>query len=200
MKKRFILVTQREFTLSTGETRDSLEQGWFEFFDKAKLLPLILPNNLALAKKMISQIEVAGILLTGGDDIKSLSGSYSKREELEDFLIKFSLKQKLPIIAVCRGMQKIQDYFKVPLKRISGHVLEKQKILINSKSCVVNSFHKFGTKENNEKELEVFAIADDGIIKAIKHKKHKIFGIMWHPERMNPMRADDINFFAKIFK
>jgi gamma-glutamyl-gamma-aminobutyrate hydrolase PuuD len=198
--QKFVIVTQRELILPNKEVRDSLDQSWFEFFNKTKLLPLILPNNLTLAKKMISQIEVAGFVLTGGDDIKSISGSHSKREKLEDFLIKLALKKNLPLLGVCRGMQKIQDHFKIPLKKISGHVKPKQTILINGKRCVVNSFHDFATKENNDKEFEVFAIADDGVVKAIKHKKYKVFGIMWHPERMNPMRVEDIKFFVKIFK
>jgi len=155
---------------------------------------------LQLAKKIISKIDVGGILLTGGDDIKSLTGVYSKREELEDFLIKLSIKKKLPLFGVCRGMQKIQDSFAIPLGKVSGHVQAKQKILINGKTCEVNSFHKFGTKKNNDKEFEVFAVAKDGVVKAIRHKKHNICAVMWHPERFAKISPEDVKLFREVFK
>ena len=198
---KFIFVTQREIKIAeTQELRDSLDQRWFNFLDKAGFLPILLPNNLALAKKIISKIDADGILLTGGDDIKSLSGIYSKREELEDFLIKLALKKKLPLFGVCRGMQKIQDSFGIPLGKVSGHVSAKQKILINDKSREVNSFHKFGTTKNNDREFKIFAVAKDGVIKAIRHKKHNICAVMWHPERFAKVCLEDIKLFHEVFK
>ena len=30
------------------------------------------------------------------------------------------------------------------------------------------------------------------------HKKHKILGIMWHPEREEPFQAHDLNLFSSF--
>lgn len=199
---KIIAVTQRETIVEKPalESRDSLDRKWFSFFSEAGIIPLILPNELMLVKKIFSEFEIDGILLTGGGDIKSCGGKDKKREEVEEFLIKRAIVKKVPLLAVCRGMQKVQDVFKIALEETPNHVVGKQKILINGKEELVNSFHRFGTKENNAREFDIFAIAKDGVVKAIKHKKHKITALMWHPERMKPFRKDDLKIFTKAFE
>ncbi len=201
MKNKFIVVTQRKVEINNyNEVRDSIDCRWFDFFEKSDLTPILLPNNLFLAKKILAQVKFDGILLTGGGDIKSCGGTDFAREEVEEFLINLSIKKKIPLLAVCRGMQKTQDYFKRKIGRVLVHGAEKQKILINGELTEVNSYHNFGTKENNKKEFEIFAIAQDGVIKGIKHKKHNITAIMWHPERISPNRKEDIKLFNEVFK
>lgn len=201
MTPKLIAVTQREIKdKSSGETRDSLDRRWFGFFKKCGFIPLLLPNELALVKQIFAQIKIDGILLTGGGDIKSCGGKDVAREEVENFLIKFSTQKKIPLLGVCRGMQKIQDSLGIKLDKVLGHIAKKQKITINDKTYEVNSFHNFGTKKNNDKEFEVFATAKDGVIKAIKHKKHVITAIMWHPERFDKIRPEDVKLFRGVFK
>ena len=40
---------------------------------------------------------------------------------------------------------------------------------------------------------------EDGSIEAIQHKEHKIAGIMWHPERIEPFSSSDVSFFIDFF-
>ena len=48
----------------------------------------------------------------------------------------------------------------------------------------VNSYHNFVIEEKNlDKDLEVIARGFDDTIEFFKHKKYKIYGVMWHPER-----------------
>ncbi len=47
-------------------------------------------------------------------------------------------------------------------------------------------------------ELEVWAKADDGVVKAIKHKELPVWGIMWHPERLTPFRPEDVELMQNI--
>ena len=42
--------------------------------------------------------------------MKFLSKDYDK-EEVEEFLIKFAINNNIPLIAICRGMQKVVSYF-----------------------------------------------------------------------------------------
>ncbi len=196
-----ILVTQRKIVDSkTGEIRDSLDRKWLKFFEKCDLLPILLPSNLALTKRIISKTKFDGVLLTGGGNIISCGGDDLEREEIESFLLSFVIRRKLPLIGVCRGMQKIQDSFGIKIKKLSGHVSLKKKILINNEVRYVNSFHDFGTSENNDREFEVFARSEDGVVKGLRHRKHKILGIMWHPERFVKFRKDDIVLFKGVFK
>jgi gamma-glutamyl-gamma-aminobutyrate hydrolase PuuD len=196
-----ILVTQRRIIDSkTDEVRDSLDRNWLKFFEKCDLLPILLPSNLALTKKIISKTKFDGVLLTGGGNIISCGGDDLEREEIESFLLSFVIRKKLPLIGVCRGMQKIQDSFGIKIKKLSGHVSLKKKVLINNEVRYVNSFHDFGTDENNDREFEVFARSEDGVVKGFRHRKHKIFGIMWHPERFSKFSKDDIVFFKEVFR
>ncbi len=200
-KTKIIAVTQREVKIDDhSEVRDSLDRGWFGFFEKCRITPILLPNEITLVKKIFDQIKIDGILLTGGGDIKSCGGKDDKREEVEEYLIKRAVAKKIPLIAVCRGMQKIQDSFKIKLGKVAGHVVGKQEIFIEDALKEVNSFHKFGSKKNNDAEFDIFAIAKDEVVKAFKHKKHRITAIMWHPERISPYRQEDIKLFNEAFK
>lgn len=200
MRKNFIAVTQRELFLKDAlETRDSLDRRWYNFFKKCDLIPIPLPNNIEIAKQIIQKFNITKSVLTGGGNIKSCGGSDFEREKVEDFLINQAVtKQDFRLLGVCRGMQKIQNHFGIQILPVQNHVTDKQKIIINENLEEVNSFHDFGTTQNND-QFDVFAIADDGVIKGIKHKKYNITGIMWHPERIDPYREQDIQLFQKIF-
>ena len=56
---------------------------------------------------------------------------------------------KIPIIGVCRGMQIIQNYFGINLFKISGHIKVRHELYYEGKKINVNSYHNYGTKENN---------------------------------------------------
>lgn len=201
MKLKIIAVTQREAKIEKyDESRDSLDRAWLGFFKECNITPLLLPNEISLVKKIFSEIKIEGILLTGGGDLRSCGGKDRKREEVEEFLIKKSMTKKIPLFAVCRGMQKVQERFGIKQIKVKGHISHKQKIHIDNNSQEVNSFHNFGTKENDEKKFEVFATSKDGVIKGIKHKKYPITAIMWHPERITPYRKEDIKLFNGVFK
>jgi gamma-glutamyl-gamma-aminobutyrate hydrolase PuuD len=197
-RKKLIAVTQREVSCNYGELRDSIDRRWYDFFLMSDLSILLIPNNIALAKIILGNSSVTGILLTGGGDISSLGGKDNNREEIEEYLIEFSINKNLPLLGICRGMQKIQDYFGIKLQKIYDHVKSEQKILINNEEIIVNSYHNFGTTKNNT-EFEVFANSEEGIIKAIKHKSNNISGIMWHPERIKPFRRQDIEYFKSFY-
>ena len=192
-----IFITQREITMS-GEKRDFLDKRWVYFIKKCGMLPILIPNNTDILDNYISDLSCDGIILSGGGNIYSLGGD-KMRDDIETLLIKYSINSNIPLIGVCRGMQKIQNYFGVPLEKVEGNVKEKQEIYIHNKIHEVNSFHDYGTFQNNS-YFDVWAIGKDKVIKAIIHKNFKISGIMWHPERISPNREFDINFFKEFIK
>ena len=193
MKK--ILVTMREGENNNYLT-DTIDKRWFAFMKNCGLLPVLVPNNIAIAEKLTKDI-FDGSILTGGDNIESLGGS-SARDSVENIIIKYSIKNKIPAVGVCRGMQKIQDFFGVSLEKTPNNISINQEILINKDKHIVNSFHDFGTYKDSS-EFKVWAKGYDGVIKAINHEKYKISGIMWHPERINPFREYDIKYFKSLF-
>lgn len=195
-----VAVTQRVTVISEyGERRDSLDQCWSAFFHECGIVPLVIPNHLEIARSLIESVKIEGILLTGGDDLAILGGTVPERDETELFLMGYALEKDLPVLGVCRGMQFIQSYFGVPLHYVEGHVQKEQLITINGISEVVNSYHQYGTTQTCD-DLEVWALASDGVVKGIRHKRRKIEGIMWHPERFRPFRDADKLRICKFYK
>lgn len=196
---KLIGVTQRvEIVKEYNEKRDSLDQEWTKFFYECNLVPILLPNNLEVAKNIISSLKIEGMLFTGGNSLVKYEGDAQERDEVEKFCMDFSIKNNLPVLGVCRGMQFIQDYFGLKLKMVNDHISKTQKIIFNNKEEIVNSFHNWGCKETNDK-LIVIGTSEDGVIKAVKHVEYNILGIMWHPERIYPFSKRDVKLFENFF-
>ncbi|MFT5429431.1 MAG: gamma-glutamyl-gamma-aminobutyrate hydrolase PuuD [Myxococcota bacterium] len=194
-----VAITQRvDIIASYGERRDALDQQWSAFFRAAGLMPILVPNQPELALSLVDDLGAAGVLLTGGNDLAVYGGDAPERDETERLLVEWALASGRPVLGVCRGMQLIQHLFDVPLERIEGHVCRSQTIEVEGQRTTVNSFHNFGTTETAA-ELEVWARSDDGIVKGVRHRSLPLEAFMWHPERMNPFRPEDVEFVKAIF-
>ena len=197
---KIVAVTQRVAVVPEyGERRDCLDQAWVRFIAACGLLPLPLPNVVDVALTMFRRSDVAGLVLTGGNDLAALGGDAPERDATENALLQDAESRGLPVIGVCRGMQVIQQRHAVPLRRIHGHVILRQTIEIEGRESEVNSYHNFGASETRA-PLNAWAHARDGIIKAIRHSEQPVTGIMWHPERTTPFAARDIALFRGVFE
>lgn len=197
---KIVAVTQRVAVVPEyGERRDCLDQAWVRFIAACGLLPLPLPNVVDVALTMFRRSDVAGLVLTGGNDLAALGGDAPERDATENALLQDAESRGLPVIGVCRGMQVIQQRHAVPLRRIHGHVILRQTIEIEGRESEVNSYHNFGASETRA-PLNAWAHARDGIIKAIRHSEQPVTGIMWHPERATPFAARDIALFRGVFE
>jgi len=195
-----IAVSQRVDSASHyPETRDGLDQRWWPFFERANICPLILPNCLSLAQKILTQIAPDGILLTGGNSHESCNGNAPERDQLDAWLIELAIARNIPLLGVCRGMQSIQIEAGQILEPVDGQIQPSQAVLINGVWQEVNSFHSWGTYQSHA-QLQVWATGAEGVVKAIRHETRPIWGIMWHPERIEPYREADITFFRQVFK
>jgi putative glutamine amidotransferase len=180
-----------------GTRRDCLDQVWVKFLLGCGLIPIPIPNSVDAALTICEK--VSGIVLTGGNDLTAYGGDAPDRDETETALLDLAERRDLPVLGVCRGMQMIQHRFGTPLQRVQGHVAPRQRISIDGRSVEVNSFHNFGAMEVHP-PLMTWAIADDGVIKAVRHTGRRMIGVMWHPERREPFAADDVALFARFFE
>jgi N5-(cytidine 5'-diphosphoramidyl)-L-glutamine hydrolase len=195
-----VAITQRVTVVPEyGERRDCLDQAWPRFMAACGLLPLPVPNVVEVALAMCESADIAGLVLTGGNDLQALGGDAPERDDTENALVDAAEARELPILAVCRGMQLIQQRCAVPLQRVEGHVTRSQVIHIDGRPTEVNSYHRFAARESRT-PLAVWAVAADGVVKAIRHTRRPITGIMWHPERNTPFAADDLALFRSVFK
>jgi len=161
---------------------------------------------------------VAALLLTGGEDIQpSLYGEPNRhcgrtnpaRDKFELELLNLALKRRLPILAVCRGMQLLcvalggslhQDLSEFRLLRLGADVLHRStdhtdtthplEVLpgtllarvIGSGISLVNSHHHQGVKMLPSR-LRPAAFASDGLTEAAEGVDSTfVLGVQWHPE------------------
>lgn len=188
----YIAVTQRvDYIEKYNEYRDSLDQRWHVFFEACGITPLLIPNNEKIAESLMHHPNLRGILLTGGN-------TTATRQVVEYKLLAHAIKTKIPLIGVCQGMQAIQSYHDIPLEKVTGHINESLPIILNGKPYITNSYHEYGARTSIP-ELITWAIANDGVIKAIKHESLPLTGIMWHPERYQTPQQHDIELFNESF-
>lgn len=132
-----------------------------------------------------------GFLLPGGDDIDPKyynQENYACHNVLEEIdildkkIIEYALKNKKPLLGICRGIQSINVFLGGSLKQdILHHKNENHYILWNEKPYLVNSFHHQSIHTLG-KDLIILAKSLDDEIEIIKHKDLPIYGVQFHPE------------------
>lgn len=191
MKK--IALTQRLIKNdSYFEIREALDVNWGKLVNALGFEPLILSVEYDFKK-----LNFDGLILTGGNDLSSISGNDldKKRDEFEKSLLDYCIKKGIPVFAICRGMQLINEYFGGTLKPIYNHAGTRH-FLDNGQE--VNSYHNFAVDKTGE-GLLVVSESKDGIIEIIKHKNYRIFAQMSHPERENPLNKEEVIFIKEFF-
>lgn len=204
-------ITQRVESVSDySETRDSLDQRWYELFEALGMKVLPIPNGLQDINTWLNEMKCDAFILTGGNDISGLEESKNTspdRDHTEFALLKYSYDLSIPVFGVCRGLQVMNIFFGGKLQRVSGHAATSHSIKFcfdqskNWESKEVNSFHEWGiSKDNLAKELIPCAYDDDGNIEAAMNRELKWLGVMWHPERNVIFDNFDLELLEKLFK
>ncbi len=162
-----------------------------------------------------------GILLSGGGDIepkrtgdnpdiKTQGQISTARDEFEYDLLELALKENVPVLGICRGMQVIgafcgahiiQDidgHRQIAEKKQTFHEVEVKKDtllykIIGKEKISVNSFHHQAVGKGF---CGIVSASVDGVIEAVELKeKNFVLGVQWHPEYLC-----EIEEHFKIFK
>ena len=194
-----IAVTQSEyFQKDRNQMLDCLDQRLVCFLQNFGVSIYPIPNSLTLDNhlhKWVKNAEVDAIVLSGGGNVGDASG----RDHIERILIKLAIQRSIPLIGICRGMQAIILYFGGSLVAKSGHVRSRHQFVFDDQNISVNSYHDFCV-DHCPAEFSVLARSEDRTIESVRHKKHQILGIMWHPEREKQFQAHDLNLFSNFIK
>lgn len=161
---------------------------------------VILSKNTALSKY------ADALILSGGGNVnphlykkcaKRLDNVDTATDVAELYLIESFLNARKKIIGVCKGLQILNAYFGGTLKYVNNHsalsrgdrfhniITVKNTFLreiYGEKKCV-NSAHVMAI-DKLAPDLSVSAIASDGVIEGVYCKKHGVYAVQFHPERL----------------
>ena len=62
------------------DDRDTLSHDWASLLEKINILPILIPNSLLEIEEFLDEIELDGIILSGGDNI----GEFPLRDKNEN--------------------------------------------------------------------------------------------------------------------
>ncbi len=178
------------------------------------------------------------LMLPGGkDSLMGMNNSYPSylnsdaKTHLDYFdvkMLKKYIEKEIPIFAICRGMQVINNYFGGNLMNVVDHDKSKDErekcslvhrisqdkfiddinpetvtddvLELINQEIAVNSIHHKAINEPG-KDIVPLAKSDDDIIEMICHKELPIIGVQWHPEKIkDPISIEIMNELIEISK
>lgn len=183
-------------------------------------LPVVLP--LGYTFEQLSQMvgSLDGILLSGGGDIhpdrfhgiahEKVADIVEQRDVQEDWLVKLSLEQQVPLLGICRGLQvmnvslggtlytHIPDQFETEVEHATPKELPRDhpqhtvKLEPETKIHAALNLDEFPVNSHHHQAihslapgLRITGRASDGLIEAIELPEEPFFlGVQWHPEWM----------------
>lgn len=193
---------------SYPETRNALDVRFSTLFDELGFLPLPLLTYTDFST-YLRKFPVDGVVLSGGNDLASVRPSKisTDRDQFERGVLELAISSNIPVLGICRGMQLIAEYFGSTLKPVDNHVAT-QHIISPEKDTEynellaamgqTNSYHDYGIDRVGD-EIMVLARSDDGEIEAVSHRKHRVLGHMWHPERGAGPRLAELDLIRQFF-
>jgi N5-(cytidine 5'-diphosphoramidyl)-L-glutamine hydrolase len=207
MVRRVGITMRVDNAVGYDEPRDCLAQEWWNYLltDFPHIQWLALPNLGGGILEYVKALDVDAFLLSGGNDL----GNAPKRDATETAILEISVKQRMPVLGVCRGLQMMNRFFGGglvdDLSELCGsstaHVRKDHSVMITGgkfrdilkeQELLVNSYHRQAvTKATLASGLEAFAISQDGLIEGVHHRDFPMLAIQWHPERNNPAREAD---------
>jgi len=185
-------------------------------------VPVPLPPQLGAAARAELVKRIHGVLLTGGGDVDSARFAEARypttadvsaaRDALEIDLTRWAIEERVPLLAVCRGLQVLNvalggslhqdvssepgsplDHSQTTLQETARSVATHQvKVkdgsrlagILGALEVDVNSFHHQAIKRLG-RGLRDVAWAPDSIIEGVELGDARfVVGVQWHPEEL----------------
>ncbi len=203
----------RDGTRASGEERVGVPAAYVRALARAGLVPVLVPPLVAPAAACALLERVHGLVLTGGEDVvparygaaahPRLGETDPERDAVERALIAGAVRRRLPVLAICRGLQILNValggtlYQDLPSERPGplGHDdgAERHAITIEPGSrlarvlagtrAVVNTRHHQAVRDLAP-ALRATAWAEDGVVEAAEARDPGawVLAVQWHPE------------------
>lgn len=221
---------QMQLPKTITKERYHLSTEYISAVTKAGAISCMLPIlNVEDAGEVVGQLD--GLILSGGNDVSpqfydvnmtadTVADYVIERDQYELALIREALRQKKPILGVCRGAQLLNVALGGTLIRDVSELTEKSHIQKNApaeashtvniskestlyywlgqKEIGVNSYHHQVIQKVG-KDLKVTALSEDGLVEAIEFTGDSLaIGVQWHPEIM-ANREDNMQALFQAF-
>ena len=204
---------------------------------KAGGIPVIIPivRDLSVVPEQIRGLD--GLILSGGADInplkyqeeptRTIGSIHPERDDFDYALLKSALKEKVPVLGICRGHQFLNVFHGGTLhqdiesayegayehRQTGNHEFGTHTVLIEKKSwlykvlgkkqIIVNSLHHQAVKDLAP-GFKITATSKDGVVEGIEKKKGSFcVGVQWHPEMMHGRDSEMLKLikaFVKVSK
>jgi len=198
MKKIIIGIVSRPIHSNSDRNMLGVYESYIRSIIKSGGIPLIISptSNIEYEKYNkhveLNEIELENLyhILDLCDGILMPGGEEPFKYDYE--ILKFAIKNNVPILGICLGMQvmcSLNDYNLTP---VYNHYLVNHKIYLEESKLkeilkkdiiYVNSRHKEQVK--NSGIYKVVARSDDEVIEAVEYNENTFnIGVEWHPEDM----------------
>jgi putative glutamine amidotransferase len=199
-----------------GTPRVALNVAYIEALERAGLTPLVLPTLIDPRRAADALDAVGGLVLSGGEDVDPsrygatphprLGTIDPRRDAVESELIRAAQARRLPVLAICRGVQILNvalggtlyqdlaserpgpiDHADVQSRhevRVDADTLLHRTL--GSREITANSRHHQALK-TVAPGLRVVAHAPDGVIEGVELAQPAgqwLLGVQWHPENL----------------
>lgn len=209
-----------------------MNQTYVRVLEEMGALPVLIPLGMSEATLRGTFERLDGLFLPGGEDIEprhydeaphaKLGVTDSERDRTEMLLTRWAIERKMPLLAVCRGMQVLnvvcggslyqdlrsqrpelsQHDFTPPTYqryRICHNIAIAPDSLLASalgRQHVINSMHHQAVKSVGM-GLRVVATDEQGMVEALEMADAPfVVGVQWHPEEL--ARTDE--YHARLFR
>jgi gamma-glutamyl-gamma-aminobutyrate hydrolase PuuD len=231
MKRPSVLVVTRR-TVRKHKYIDYVGEYHLGLLIRVGLLPIMVPVvEGAFASLPAYVADMKGLLIVEGEDIEPkrykahpenfeyLEKTHPLKDKIEIKLIRHALREKLPILGICRGSQlmnvvcggtlygDVQKEKQSPLKHINFEHYDTYRHPISiveaspletwyqRKELSVNSYHHQGTRDL-ARRFKPMAYAEDGLVEGYYDPKAEfVVGLQFHPERMLEEAAGNLRIW-----
>lgn len=163
--------------------------------------------------------DIDGVLMPGGGDINpkryapeattdEIYGVDELQDEVDFDLIRWTIENKLPLLAVCRGCQLLNVSLGGTLvqhmEKDHRHKVHPVKVDVPSElglssEIVESSCYHHQEIDQLGKGLEVIARSEEGVVEALKLAGGAwAYAVQWHPEDTFAENADQLALFKKF--
>ncbi len=162
---------------------DSFTFNLYHYLSSFKVNVDVIRNDQISSKEIIKR-KYNKIVISPGPGNPNQSGNCLK-------IVK-SLYKKIPILGVCLGHQIIGQVFGSKIIQAKKLMHGKTSKIISKKTGILKNLPKtfeatryhslIIDKKSLSKDLEITAETKDGLIMGVRHKKHNVHGVQFHPE------------------